>query len=71
MRNILNISLPNKLAAFARREAKERNYASVSEFIRSLLRQYEETRILAELRQSQADARAGKGKVLRSLKDLR
>lgn len=70
MRNIINISLPAKLAAFARREAKERNYASVSEFIRSLLREYEENRILAELEESEAEFRAGKAKLLRSLKDL-
>ena len=69
-RNVLNISLPAKMAAFVRREAKERQYASVSEFIRSLLREYEENRVLAELRQAQDDIRAGKGKVLLSLKDL-
>lgn len=69
-RKIINVSLPAKMAAFARQESKERNFASVSEFIRSLLRKYEENRILAELEESETEFRAGKAKVLRSLKDL-
>lgn len=69
-RNIINISLPAKMASFVRRESKEHNFASVSEFIRSLLREYEENRLLAKLRRSQADVRAGRVKLLRSLEDL-
>lgn len=70
MRNIINISLPKELVSFVKRETKQGKYASVSEFIRTLIRDYEERRILAELQESEREIRAGKGRVLRSLADL-
>ncbi len=72
MRNIINISLPAEMVKIVKREVKKGRYASVSEFFRALLREHEEeNKILAELEESQAEIAAGKGKVLRSLKDLR
>lgn len=72
MRNIINISLPLEMVKIVRREVKRGKYATVSEFFRSLLRQYEEeNRILAELRQSHREIKNGKGKILHTLKDLR
>lgn len=72
MRNIINISLPAAMAKLVRREVKKGKYASISEFFRYLLREYEkEGKLLAELEESQKEFNAGKGKVLRSLKDLR
>lgn len=50
---------------------KEGNYASVSEFFRDAVRAWETDRLVKELKQSQKDARMGKVKLLRSLKDLR
>lgn len=72
MRNIINISLPAATAKMVRREVKKGKYASISEFFRALLREHEEeSKILAELRESQKEIAAGRGKTLRSLKDLR
>lgn len=71
MRNIVNISLPKKTVAYVKKEARRRRYSSVSEFIRGLIRQYEEDKILAELEKSRREFREGKGKILHSLKDLR
>jgi len=70
-RNILNISLPVKMAQRIKREAKEGGYASVSEYIRYILREHDEQQELRLLEESRAEMRAGKGKVLRSLRDLR
>ncbi len=72
MRNIINISLPAQMAKMVKQEVKKGKYASVSEFFRSLLREYEEeSKILAELEESHREILDGKGKVLKSFKDLR
>jgi len=71
MRNIINISLPVEMAKMVRQEVKKGRYASVSEFFRALLRAHEEDRILSEINESRREIAAGKGKTLRSFKDLR
>jgi len=71
MRNIINISLPKEMTRQVEKAVKSGNYASKSEFFRDLLRTWEEGYVLKELRESQKEIAAGKGKVLRSLKDLR
>ena len=63
--------MPEKMTAAMRRDAKEGQFSSISEFVRQLYRDYQEQRVLARLRKSQAEIAEGKGKVLRSLKDLR
>ncbi|OHA89761.1 MAG: hypothetical protein A3C70_00685 [Candidatus Zambryskibacteria bacterium RIFCSPHIGHO2_02_FULL_43_14] len=68
MRNVINISLPQELTKVVKREVKTGNYASVSEFFRYLLRNH---RLAEELNKAKRDFEIGKGKVLRSLKDLR
>lgn len=70
MRNIINISLPKELVSFVRKETKQGKFASVSEFIRKLIRDYEETKLLADIKKGREEYRQGKTKVLRSLKDL-
>ena len=70
-RNIINISLPPKMAQRVRKAAKDNEYASVSEFFRDLVREYDERELLPQLRTSQQEVIDGKGKILRSLKDLR
>ena len=70
MRAIVNISLPKETVSFVKKEAKRRKYASVSEFVRALIRDYEEQLVLAELEKSQQEYREGKEKVLKSLKEL-
>ena len=71
MRTSSNISMPPALKREVDREVKEGNYASVSEFFRDLLREWRNVKLIREIRESQLEARAGKTKVLRSLRDLR
>jgi len=68
MRNIINISLPRELRAVVEKEVKKGKFASTSEYIRHLVR----TQALAkEFEKQRKHFEAGKGKVLRSFKDLR
>lgn len=71
MRNIINISMPGDMAKVIKKEVKRGQYASTSEFFRSLVRSWQEEKLLTELRESQSEVVKGKGKVLHSLKDLR
>lgn len=52
-------------------EIKSGKFATKSEFFRNLIRIWEEKKLLDELKESQREIVSGKGKVLRSLKDLR
>lgn len=71
MRNIVNISLPKELNKEVEAAVKGGHYASKSEFFRDLIRLWREEQLLRELREGQREIAAGKGKILRSLKDLR
>jgi len=71
MREIINLSLPPEMATIINKEVETGKYASKSEFMRSLLRAWMEEKTLLELNQSRAEIKAGRGKILRSLKDLR
>lgn len=71
MRAILNISLPQTMVDDVKKHVAKNNYATVSEFFRRLLRDWQEERLLKELKASEAEFKAGKFKVLKSFKDLR
>ncbi len=71
MRTIVNISMPAALAEEVTKAVKEGNFASKSEFIRDLLREWKMRRLLIDIQQSRKEIAQGKGKVLKSLKDLR
>ena len=71
MRSIINISLPASLAAQVKKEVKAGHFASTSEFFRHVLRLWNEEKVLREVRQSRKEFAQGKGKVLKSFKDLR
>ena len=71
MRAIVNISLPMQLNSVVEKEVATGQYASKSEFFRDLLRSWMETKLARELEESRKELRAGKGKVLTSLSDLR
>lgn len=71
MRNIVSISLPQKMAIKIKEEVKSGNYATTSEFFRDLFRQWEEKKLLSKLKESQKEIKTGKAKKLNSLKDLR
>ena len=71
MRTIVNISLPAQLNSVVEAELSSGNYASKSEFFRTLLRNWMEGRLAKELEESRNELKVGKGKVLKSLSDLR
>ncbi len=71
MRNIVNISLPKKMAEIVRKEVRSGDYASVSEFFRHLIRLWNTNKLAEELKKDRQEFEAGKGKVLRSFRDLR
>ena len=71
MREVINISLPKELNKTVEDIIKKAKYATKSEFFRDLLRMKIEGRIVRELSESRKELSAGKGKLLRSLKDLR
>jgi len=71
MRTIVNISLPAQLNTVVEKEVKTGQYASKSEFFRSLLRSWIEVRLAKELEESRKELKMRKGKLLTSLSDLR
>ena len=71
MREVINISLPKELNKTVEEIIKKEKYATKSEFFRDLLRMRIEGEILQKLVESRKELAAGKGKLLKSLKDLR
>ncbi len=71
MRNVLNISLPEEMVRTVRDEVRAGQFASTSEFFRHLLRQWRTSRFGHDLQARRNDFKAGKARVLRSLKQLR
>ena len=72
MRSIVNISLSKELVFDLDKAVKRGKYSSKSEFLRELIRErLEEEDLLRRVRISQKEIKQGKGKILRSLKDLR
>lgn len=70
MRNVITISLPENLKKQVDQVVKEEKYGSVSEFFRDTIRAWEEGRLIRDIMQSEKEFSQGKGKKLRSLKDL-
>lgn len=70
MRTVVNISLPQQMYAAVEEVVATGHYASKSEFFRDLLRLWMERKLTREISRSEDEFRAGKGKKLRSLKDL-
>lgn len=71
MRTVVNISLPTPLYRVVEEEIDKGKFASKSEFFRNLLRLWLEGRILADLERSRSELKQRKGKLLKSLSDLR
>jgi len=70
MRTTLNISIPSEQRKNVDRMIKEYKYTSVSEFFRDAIRALEENMLIKDIMESEKEFSLGKGKVLRSLKDL-
>jgi len=71
MRNIVNISLPEKMVKAVEDSIKREHFSSKSEFFRMLLRSWMEGKLAQELEESHKELHNGRGKLLKSLKDLR
>jgi len=71
MREVINISLPYPMVKTVKKAVKDGNYISTSEFFRTLLRNWETNALLSELNDSRKEIKAGKGKVLKSLRNIR
>ncbi len=71
MRNIINISLPSSMVETVEKSIKEKHFATKSEFFRMLIRLWLEGKLAEDLGESRKELRGGKGKLLRSLKNLR
>ncbi len=71
MRQVINISLPEKMAKIVKKEVKSGDYASVSEFFRYLIRERNNYKLVEDLKKDRQMFEFGKGKTLRSLRDLR
>ena len=70
MRTTLNISMPLTQRENVDRMIKEYDYISVSEFFRDAVRALEEDKLIKDIMESEKEFASGKGKLLRSLKDL-
>ncbi len=70
MRNIMTISIPPSVKKSVENIMKENKYASVSELFRDSIRSLEEDQLIKSITESEREFTAGKGKRLRSLKDL-
>jgi putative addiction module CopG family antidote len=71
MRNIVSISLPKQLDEQIEKEVKTGNFASKSEFIRSLIRLWQEEKLAKDIAASERDISAGRVREIKSLKELR
>ena len=70
MRTTLNISMPPLQKKNVDRMIKDYDYASASEFFRDAIRALEDKKLIEGIMESEREFAAGKGKLLRSLKDL-
>ena len=71
MRHIINISLPKSMADSIKQEVKEEGFASISEYIRHIIRLYNTNKLAKELKQQTRDFESGKGIELKSLDQLK
>ena len=71
MRNIVTISLPKQLDEQIEKEIKTGKFASKSEFIRCLIRLWQEEKLAKEIAEAERDIAAGRVKEIKSLKELR
>lgn len=70
MRTTVNISLPKKLKENIDKTVQKGNYSSRSEFIRSIIRRWQEDKVVRRIYESKTQADEGKAKKLSSIDDL-
>jgi len=67
----MNISLPAEMASLVEHVVATGRFSTKSEFFRSLIRDWSDKKLALEVKESREEMRAGKGKLLKSLRDLR
>jgi putative addiction module CopG family antidote len=70
MRSIINISLPQQMADLVNSQVKTGKYTSKSEFIRHLIRSWQQNSDINQLQTTYSEMKKGKKHLLKSLKDL-
>lgn len=63
--------MPSSMLKIVKQGVKEGDFASTSEFFRDLVRQWNTHKLAQELKKDRQNFKAGRGKELKSLKDLR
>jgi putative addiction module CopG family antidote len=71
MRNVVTISLPKQLDEQIEKEVKTGKFASKSEFVRCLIRLWQEEKLAKEIAEAERDIAAGRVREIKSLKELR
>jgi len=71
MRQVMSISLPPEVVEEIKNAAREEHCATPSEFIRHLMRLWRTDALCRDIEVSEREFAEGKGKILKSLKDLR
>lgn len=71
MRRIMNISLPEEMARDIKKQVVVGHFSSISEFVRTAVREYRINTVLRDARKAHHDYTKGKLLALNSLKDLR
>ena len=59
------------MAIQIKKEAKKGGFSTTSEFMRHLIRSWNTMKLIQELEKSSKEFEMGKGKILKSLKDLK
>lgn len=71
MRTAVNLSLPPNVVKEIKKAAKSGEYGSVSEFVRDVMLSFlADQKLLADLKRSGMEIKAGKAKKLKSWEDL-
>ncbi len=71
MRQTMSISLPKDLLDEVEKGVKEGGFSTKSEYIRQLVRDRKQEKFMQIIKKNRQDFKAGKGKILKSLKDLK
>lgn len=71
MRSAITISIPETMKHDIEKEVKLKGYATTSELFRDLWRTWKKNELISAVKKSDKEFISGKGKVLKSLRDLR
>lgn len=71
MRSVISISLPESMVRAVEEKIKKSHFSTKSEFFRNLIRLWMEGKLAEELEESRKELHQGKGRLLKSLKNLR